>query len=608
MLKTPSYFLSAVFLFAIIGFAAVTPASAAVTVSLNLPSTSVPLGATIVIPATASDSSNSGATFLYQFSESSDGGNTFNIERDFYEYNSFTWTPGYQDGSREVKVVVQSSSGGTASATQTIIVTSRVSGSTPVVNKTNNSLVALYSAPPCNSSNQMRVRFQAPGDTVWQMTSTSWCDGVHSMNFYAGGMRQNTTYILQHILINGSSQTFGPQLTFTTGSLPSGFNTGGPYIIHSPPASDTTYPIELRCASPPYATDLQERVIWYLSTNLGSGYMTRPVPGGTFLAILDGDTPGDAKYLKEFDMAGNPIRETNWTILNQELNNYRTDLNQSPTHITINFISHEGHRLADGTTLMMVSEERVANQGQGTVDVLGDIILALDSNFKLKWAWDTFDHLPITRMALMNNKCTPAAPGCPAFLFNKQPNGQPYTIANDWTHANSIAQDPSDGNLIISLRHQAWVIKVEYGNGTGDGHIIWTLGNQGNFSLADGVSSSEWFNYQHDVEFQANGQLTLFDNNNLQTGGTNSRGQAWSLDQTHLIATLEENFDLGLQSLALGSAQWLPNGDYWFGAGFINNASGTQSSEFSSSGALVFRDQSSHTTYRSFRIPSMYDE
>ncbi len=594
---------------------AASPASAAVTVSLNLPTTSVPLGATIVIPATASDSSNPGATFLYQFDESSDGGNTWNVERDFYEYNSFTWTPFYQEGSREVKVVVQSSSGGSASATQTIIVTSRVTGSTPVVNKTNNSLVALYSAPPCSSPNQILVQFKAPTDSSWQHTFSEYCDGVHSVNFYIGGMRQNTTYTIQQEIYSGSSTTFGPQLTFTTGTVPNSINTGAPNIVTAAPASDTTDPIVLHCSQTPYATDLNENVIWYLPTNLGGGYMTRPVLGGEFLAILDGDTRGDAMYFKEFDMAGNPIRETNWKILNQEINAYRAAHQQTPSNVVINFISHEGHWLADGTFLMMVSEERVANQGQGNVDVLGDIILALDPNFQVKWAWDSFDHLPITRKALLNNTCNPGGGGCPAIFFNKQPNGQTYTVANDWTHANSIAQDPSDGNLIISLRHQAWVIKVEYGNGTGDGHIIWTLGNQGNqdgsspfFTLANGVSPAEWFNFQHDVEFQANGQLTLFDNNNLQTGGTNSRGQAWSLDQTHMIATLEENFDLGTQSLALGSAQWLPNGDYWFGAGFINNASATQSFEFTPSGTLVFKDQTNHTTYRTFRIPSMYDE
>lgn len=609
MVKSAIFLVASVFCFA---FLAAQPASATVTVTLSLPSTTVPLGATIVIPAYASDSSNSHATFVYQFSQSSDGGATFNVERDFYQYNSFTWTPFYQEGSRILRVIVQSSSGGTATDTQTITVTSRVTGSSPVISTTNNTLVALYSAPHCSPPNQILVRFKAPTDSTWQQTFSEYCDGTHSVNFYVGGMRQDTTYTLQQEIFNGSSQTFGPSLSFTTGSVPSEFSPQPSTIIQAAPASDTVDPFQLHCTNSPYATDLQERVVWYLPTKLGSGYLVRPAPGGTFLGILDGNVPGDQYYFKEFDMAGNPIRETNWTVLAQQLDAYRashpaqTNHLKSPATVILNFISHEGHRLADGTTLMMVTEELVANQGSGPVDVLGDIILVLDSNFQLKWAWDSFDWLNIMRPALQNNTCKPGQAGCPLYLYNKMPNGQTYTIANDWTHANSIAQDPSDGNLIISLRHQAWVIKVNYANGTGDGHIIWTLGNQGSFALGDGVPSTDWFNYQHDVEFQSNGLLTLFDNNNLQTG-SDSRGQAWSLDQTHLVATPVVNVDLGVVSSALGSAQYLPNGNYWFGAGFINFDE-TQSSEVTPSGTIVFKDQENTTTYRTFRLPSMYDE
>ena len=430
-----------------------------------------------------------------------------------------------------------------------------------------------------------------------------------SVNFYIGGMRAATTYVLQQDLLNGPFDTPGPQLTFHTGNVPGGFNTYSPFVIHPGQApTNTSYPFELRCSGAPYATDLQERVVWYLPANFGSGYMTRPVPGGTFLGILD-DKPGDARYLKEFDLAGNVVRETNWTILNQEVNAYRANHHLSPSTVRINFISHEGHRLSNGNTLMMVSEERVANQGQGNVDVLGDIILVLDPNFQVVWAWDAFDWLSITRKALLNNTCAPGQGGCPSVFFNKQPNGQTYTIANDWTHANSIAIDPSDQNLIISVRHQAWVVKVDYANGSGDGHIIWKLGNQGNFALASGDPTSDWFSYQHDVEFQSNGLLTLFDNGNYRIAqmGGDSRGQAWKLDQTNLIATLSVNVDLGVQSLALGSAQLLSNGNYWFGAGFINNDE-TQSSEVTPSGTIVFKDQSAHNTYRTFRLTNMYDE
>lgn len=110
---------------------------------------------------------------------------------------------------------------------------------------------------------------------------------------------------------------------------------------------------------------------------------------------------------------------------------------------------------------------------------------------------------------------------------------------------NSVAIDPKDGNLIASIRHQSWVVKIDYRNGAGTGNILWRLGNQGNFALASGVAPTTWFNYQHDAEFQANGALTLFDNNNLEyASGAHSHGQAWQLDETHMIAMPIVNVDL----------------------------------------------------------------
>ena len=50
-------------------------------------------------------------------------------------------------------------------------------------------------------------------------------------------------------------------------------------------------------------------------------------------------------------------------------------------------------------------------------------------------------------------------------------------MANDWLHSNSEQYTSYDGNIIISMRHQDAVFKVNFAKGTGDGHIIWKLGN-----------------------------------------------------------------------------------------------------------------------------------
>ena len=78
-----------------------------------------------------------------------------------------------------------------------------------------------------------------------------------------------------------------------------------------------------------------------------------------------------------------------------------------------------------------------------------------------------------------------------------------------------MSYDPKDGNLVISIRHQAWVIKLDYRVKRRQLNIIWTLGKDGDFTLSTG-NPLDWFSYQHDAKFQSNGALTLFDNGNFR--------------------------------------------------------------------------------------------
>ena len=55
-------------------------------------------------------------------------------------------------------------------------------------------------------------------------------------------------------------------------------------------------------------------------------------------------------------------------------------------------------------------------------------------------------------------------------------------VPTDWLHANSVSWSPEDGDLVVSLRTQDWAIKIDYANGTGNGHVVWKLGQGGNFT------------------------------------------------------------------------------------------------------------------------------
>lgn len=605
---------------AAIGAVLAGPLFGSVTAQLNLNLDTAPVGTPITFTASATDSASSSATFVYRFSVSFNSG-AFAMVREYHPETTFTWAPTVSEGSYTVQVSALSSTGASGTADQPLTVTSLVTGNTPAVTATANPLVALYSAPPCAAPDTVRVRFKSPTATSWQATPLKTCTG-RSLNFYIAGMYASTTYTLQQDTYKGPFDRVGPALSFSTGAIPATVTFATRSTITGPVTpTSISYPFILQMTNfYPFATDLQGNVVWYLAaynpahnpqeggilfrtTNQGTVIGNQDTPGATCPST--GQLCGDHEFLREFDLAGNIVRETNATWLSQALSAIRVSQGQNAVHLT--YFDHEGYRLPNGDTVVELLDEEIADQGQGPVDVFGNAVLVLDSNFQIVWSWDTFDHLDITRKALLNNTCLAGQGGC-GIIHLKQPNGQYYTVANDWTHINSMTLDPSDNNLIVSSRHQAWVWKVAYENGSGDGHIIWTLGRDGSFSLPNGDPDTTWFDYQHDVKFQANGDLTVFDNGDYRVSlyGGNSRGQSWKLDIANMIATPVLNVDLGSYSVAVGFASELSNGNYDFGAGYVNGAGQGQTSEYTSDGALVYRENMYNFSYRPMRLPDLY--
>lgn len=350
----------------------------------------------------------------------------------------------------------------------------------------------------------------------------------------------------------------------------------------------------------PFATDLTGNVIWYYQrlTAEPNSVLLRPTPAGTLMLLLPSVTPSDGgtvvgQVLREVDLASNIVRETNVAAINLQLKALGKD--------TVNWLSHDAVRLPNGHTLTFGSVERLYTnvQGPGTVDVVGDMILDLDQNFQVAWTWEAFDHLDVTRRATFNETCQSNI-GCgPLYLA---------PTANDWTHGNSLRYMP-DGSLLVSIRNQDWVVKIDYGNGSGSGNVLWRLGAGGDFTPVSN-DSQPWFSHQHDIEFDGT-NFELYDNGNtrvVQSGGGNSRGQVWSLDQTALKATNVLNADLGAFSPAVGSAQRLSNGNYQFVNGDLaqNSAPFAQAVEVLPNGAHDLSFSYSAFVYRVFRLFNLY--
>jgi hypothetical protein len=513
---------------------------------------------------------------------------------DYGPNSSFAWATIAREGPYEIEVSVRNlATGETATVSSAYVLLPLATGKNAVVTATANPLVYIYSAPGCRG--QVRVQTIAPDGTV-HSTPFQSCDSRGTLNFYVSGMRPNTTYGVQHEVVDAGATVTGPQLALTTSSLPIQV----PKIV---PPSDAGNSTDLLLHSllntNPIATDMQGNIVWYAPFVMT--LLTRPAPGGTFLGINeDGTKDPSFQIFRHYDLSGATIGETNCARVSEQL----AAMGMHP----VTSFHHEAILLSDGKYLVMAGNERILSdvQGPGPVDILGDTILVLDSNLQVVWAWDAFDHLDPHRQATLGETCKyPATVACSNFYQAAN--------ANDWLHGNALQMTP-DGNILYSVRHQDWVVKIDYRNGAGTGAILWRMGKDGDFQ----INSSDpypWFSHQHDPNFLADGRtLLVFDNGNTRIAdnpGQHSRGQAYSVDEAAMAVTPVINTDLGVNSSALGTAERLADGSFHFDAGFLFDATvpggiASQVYEVSPAGAVNAITRISAPEYRNFRMTDLY--
>jgi len=521
--------------------------------------------------------------------------------RDFSLDASFKWAP-MAEGRYEIKVKVKDGFDAMA-ATSTVVsyeVSSRVTGDDAVVSPTLNPLVALYSAPPCRHGD-IRVRFRpaggAPG-APWTSTNTLPCERGQSRNFVVAGMLANTTYEMVH---RGGEDDDATPLLFTTGTPPATLSIPA-FTVRQAPAPGADLRRDLiyhNLASRPaanhvnlLATDLSGRLQWYYDP-LASGLIgiglpgSAPLPKGTvLLGGRDSHRTLGLDVLREIDLAGNPLRETNIDAVNAQLKARGQEI--------IYGFHHEFSRLPSGDIVTLGWTQRTIDVGGTPTSYAGDMLMVLDRDLQVAWSWDAFDHLDVTRGPIGTVICT----GAPC----------PLPGAVDWVHENAVGWSPADGNLVISVRLQDWVIKIDYRNGRGDGHVIWRLGQDGDFA-AISSDPSPWFSHQHYAHYLDKSTLILFDNGNTRQAtdpSAHSRGQVWKLDEDAMTATLVFNVDLGNISPELGTAERMPNGNYVFNSGSQGGGTFGQSIEVLPDGTKVYVLEVAARDYRSFRMSSLY--
>ncbi len=487
------------------------------------------------------------------------------------------------------------------------------SGSFESVSATQHPLVAQYSlASHC--SGQVRVEF-GPDLFYGRSTSAVATHGwFHPSNIFVAGMKASTTYHMrsQTQCKDGATRS-GDDFIFRTGPLP---DTPFPTLTVTRPNPSAESPenagIELIDIIAPNDPSMQAifadrdgNPIWYypMAPNF-SPETIKFLPNGNLIFSL---VNGPDSLLREVDLAGNTIRELDLTALQQKMQTTAADF------VPVN-LHHDVLPLANGHLIVLVNfgKDFTDLPGYpGTIQVVGDALIDLDQNWDPVWTWNSFDYLDV----------------------NRHLNGLP-----DWTHSNAIAYT-DDGNLLLSMRHQSWVLKLDYNNGTGSGNILWRLGYQGDFTLTQqGVTiddPSAWFSYQHFpfIVSQDGPQATIaiWDNGDNRVVNDNgdicqmfpngilpvcfSRAVLFKVDESTRNAELLWADPLQFFGIWGGSIQQFSNGNVEFdvNAPLVPPTAGVasviQEVTQTSPPQVVWEMQVSpvnQNAYRAYRVPSLY--
>lgn len=395
-------------------------------------------------------------------------------------------------------------------------------------------IVTIETSLPC------RIQMEHySGETDWHVSRLSELGTSHTITLVV--MRPETTYsVFAVAYVDGEMTTTSDELEFTTGAIPDDIP---PFevVLHRPdlyqPGTTFYAPITQPSEydSPPYiGLDMQGTVVWYYDYGdfeaAGVARFVQQLPDGNLLLTAP-------NTMRVITPGGETLEEV------------------TASEVGGGNFHHEGIRLPNGRFMTLVQDNRhvfVPELDETTMVCLtGDTILELDTDGEITWEWSTFDHLE-------------------GWRFPTELSLSKLRHCYDWTHANALFWIEEDNSVLLSLRHQNWLIKIDRDTGA----IDWIFGDEGYFELTnfDLEMGRDWFYSQHAPEFFLDeGLLILYDNGNDRPGDEprSSRGVTYLLDETGegLFATQTWQFETDYYTPFLGDANRLENGNVLLCAG-----------------------------------------
>jgi arylsulfate sulfotransferase len=325
------------------------------------------------------------------------------------------------------------------------------------------------------------------GLNTWQVPAPSANGG--EVKIYVAGMQGETIYHMRaQVTLNNGATYNDADHTCTTDVPPatSAVNVSSTGGATPQPGIELWNTILPAGDSQAFATDLSGNVIWtytysHTSSDLIQGMQL--LPDGDFLMVISylssmesAQTSSVINEVRQIDLAGNTVNSLNMTTLNQKLaaGNFR---DAEGNVYQLGSFHHAVLPLPNGHLVLLATYLRTFSGLAGTTGpttVIGDALVDVDQNFNPDWVWNTFDHLDI----------------------NRRPMNFP-----DWTHSNGMLYSSDDHNLLLSMRHQNWIIKINFLDGTGSGDVMWRLGEGGDFKLVNATDPTDWFYAQHGMSY-----------------------------------------------------------------------------------------------------------
>ena len=179
--------------------------------------------------------------------------------------------------------------------------------------------------------------------------------------------------------------------------------------------------------------------------------------------------------------------------------------------VDVRSLHHQPHQMPNGNFLALSGHSRHVKDWPASVhepnrvradrEIVGDMVVEFAASGEVMWSWDSFDHLDPYRI------------GYDALDAYWHVRGFPG--AADWTHGNGVTYDQRDDSVLVSLRLQDCILKIDRKSGK----IVWILGDHSDWSpelqsrlLTPVGNNFRWPWHMHNPRITSEGTIVLFDN------------------------------------------------------------------------------------------------